>query len=67
MGKIEDLFLQEALELINDSDVKLGTFTRYTLRSYAEEYSKKIKDDPETAKRMLQKIQKAIAKILNER
>lgn len=66
MPKINETFLQEALALINDGDVKLGTFARYTLRSYAEEYSKKIKDDPEAAKRMLQKIQKAVAKILHE-
>jgi len=67
MPKLNETFLQEALALINDSDVKLGAFTRYTLKSYAEDYSKKIKDDPETAKRMLQKIHKAVEKILNEK
>lgn len=67
MGKIEDLFLQEAFALIEDKDVRLGTLARYTLRSYAEEYKTKIKNDPEYAKQLLLKIQKAITQVLKEK
>ena len=67
MAKIDEAFLQEALALINDNDVKLGTLTRYTLRSYAEEYSRKIKDDPAYAKQILLKIQRALVNILHEK
>ncbi len=61
---LDDKFLQEALALLNDNDIKLGMLARYKLKSYAEEYRQKIKEDPETAKKVLEKINKAISKVL---
>ena len=61
---IEQKFLIEALALLDDDDVKLGMLAKYRLRAYAEEYSKKIKEDPARAKKVLEKIQQAIEKVL---
>ncbi len=66
MTKLDEKFLQEALSLLNDNDIRLGMLAKYRLKSYAEEYSKKIKDDPETAKKILQKIHRSISKVLGE-
>lgn len=64
MGSINEKFLTESLLLIEDKEINLGVFAKYRLTAYAEEYSKKIKDNPERAKRILQKIYAALTKVL---
>ena len=59
--------MKEALQLINDEEMRLGVLAKYKLKSYAEDYSAKIKDNPENAKKILKKINVAISKILKEK
>lgn len=67
MASIGEIFLKEALQLIDDEEMRLGVLAKYKLKSYAEDYSNKIQNDPDNAKRILKKINAAISKILKEK
>ncbi|MBI4441470.1 hypothetical protein HY639_04845 [Candidatus Woesearchaeota archaeon] len=64
---IDDKFLQEAMALIQDKDLRLGILAKYKLQSYAEDYSRKIKENPASARKVLLRIHKALAAVLQEK